>query len=178
MPYKEHQNSDLWDVLWDDSIVGIVITNSEGQFVKANSAFCNIVEYTEQELLKKTFMDITMPSDAQASKDLADDIRSGRKDSVDIIKGYQTKTNRVVWAHVRVVPFKQNGQFLYFVTQVFEIPSATISHGQRTDNAVKSDRPTLISSTINRLVPIRDWIPFIISGLVGIGLVFNMFFGG
>ena len=170
MKMQEQHKASLWDVLWENAIGGIAIVEKDGTFVRVNPAFCRIVEYTEVELQNMRFSDITVPADAETDQELAADVADGRRRSYDMIKSYVTKTNRVVWVHLRVVPFKVDDEFHYFISQVFEVP-VSIVHQMGIDipaNAggtyrLEKQRPPV---RINWKI-IRDWLPLVITGLIG-----------
>lgn len=165
---QEQHKASLWDVLWDNAIGGIAIVDKDGTFLRANPAFCRIVEYSEPELQSMKFQDISAPSDVEADEDMAADVAAGKRKSYDMIKSYITKTNRLVWVHLRVVPFKVGDQFHYFISQVFEVPVSIIRQ-------MGIEIPDGASYRIekHRARPkikwglIRDWLPLVIAGLLG-----------
>jgi PAS domain S-box-containing protein/putative nucleotidyltransferase with HDIG domain len=53
---------------FDNDVVGIVETNTNFQIVRANPRVCKMLGYTSEELLQRTWMDITVPEDIQKSR--------------------------------------------------------------------------------------------------------------
>ena len=51
--------------------IGMALVSPEGRFLEVNRALCGILGYTEDELLAKTFQDLTHPDDLEADRDLA-----------------------------------------------------------------------------------------------------------
>lgn len=164
----------LWDILWDGAIAGLCLISQDGFFIKANASFCKIVEYTEPELQKMKFADITVPSDIDPDLQLSEEVASGKRKSYDMIKSYMTKTRRVVFVHLRVLPFKINDEFVYFVSQVFEITPTQA-------NMIDSNPGELKLEKINNfkfmksLKKLKEWGPvigFAIGGVIaGLGYV-------
>lgn len=170
---KESHKLHLWETLWKNAIGGIAIVAEDGTFIRANPAFCKIVEYSELELQEMAFADITTPGDAEADQEMARQVARGERDSYDMIKSYITKTNRLVWVHLRVVPFELDGKFHYFISQVFEVPVSIIKQmgvnvpdGQDSNYVLRQREKTKKSGIINWTV-IRDWAPVIMMGLIG-----------
>lgn len=165
---QEEHKSSLWDVLWENAIGGIAIMSADGKFIRANPAFCRIVEYSEPELQRMRFQDITAPGDISADQDMSEEVRLGKRQSYDMIKSYITKTNRLVWVHLRVVPFKVADEFHYFISQVFEVPVSIIRQ-------MGIELPESSSYRVERHVAkakvnwkvIKDWFPLVIAGLLG-----------
>lgn len=108
----------LLEVLWEGSVTGLALVREDGTFLKANPAFCRITEYTEVELKKRRFQDITVPKDVAADEEMARLVVAGEYDSYDMNKEYITKTNRIQPVFLRVTGMKMNGQFMYFVGEV------------------------------------------------------------
>lgn len=118
----------LWDILWTNAIGGLALIDEDGTFIRANHAFCRIVEYSEPELQELTFKEITSPADADIDEALSKEVVAGHRAAYDMIKSYITKTRRVVWVHLRVVPvMTKDHKFAYFLSQVYEVPVSVVS---------------------------------------------------
>ena len=52
---------------FENAAVGIAHTDPTGRFLRVNEKFCAIVGHPREELLQKTFQDITHPDDLTAS---------------------------------------------------------------------------------------------------------------
>lgn len=107
--------------LWDHAIIGVALVDSDGYFVRANPAFCRLLEYTQSELTDKTYQDITHPADRDFDTMEAKKVLDGESNVYDMKKRYITKTNRVVWVVLRVTPIKIDGEFMYYLSQVSEL---------------------------------------------------------
>jgi PAS domain S-box-containing protein len=57
-------------IVIEQSPLGVCINNLNGSFVSANPAYEKLIGYTEEELQKLTFFDITHPDDRSENKDL------------------------------------------------------------------------------------------------------------
>ena len=81
------------------SRVGIAFVGEDRRYLRVNQALCDIVEYTQDELLARTFLDLTHPDDFEVSGRTMDAIYTGVPD-VAVEKRYITKTGRVIWVSV------------------------------------------------------------------------------
>lgn len=73
------ESEEKFRCVFRDAGVGTVIVSPEGRFLEANSAFCECLGYTEEELLEKTVESITFPEDWHAfSQRLAETLKEGR----------------------------------------------------------------------------------------------------
>lgn len=179
MSFNNKHKEKLWDVLWESAIGGLAIVAENGRFLKANPAFCRIVEYSELELVDKKFQDITLPGDREPDVELAEEVVAGSRKSYDMVKSYMTKTRRVVWVHLRVVPYMDdNGKFCYFVSQVYEVPVTAIANlgvdpKQGEAYALRQVTPSLNWGKVLDFAV--KWLPFIGfvigAGVIGIGFL-------
>lgn len=107
--------------LWDKSILGLCLVSQEGEFLSANPAFCILTEYTEVELQSKKLKDITHPEDVDAALKMSAQVFDQSREQYTMRKRYITKTGRIVWIVLRVVPIVVNGKFEFFISQVSEL---------------------------------------------------------
>jgi PAS domain S-box-containing protein len=104
---------------FDDAPIGISLVSTTGQFLKANTYYCNLLGYSEAELLQLTFQELTHPADLAADlaghhRMLAGDIRS-----YQVEKRYITKQETVVPVLLNVVSVQdEQEQPLYFIGQI------------------------------------------------------------
>lgn len=121
LPAEERRQ--ILDGLWQHGLFGMALVREDHTFIRANPAFCAIVEYSEAELQKMTFGDITVGADQAADAAMAARVATGEIDSYDMTKTYFTKTRRAVQVILRVVPVRIGDEFQYFVSQI--APSQT-----------------------------------------------------
>lgn len=164
---KNEHKSALWDVMWQNAIGGLAIVDKDGTFLRANPAFCQLVQWTEPELQAKRFQEITVPGDVEADEDLFDEVARGKRPHYDMVKSYITKSGKIVWVHLRVNPFEIDGVYHYSISQVFEIPINIIRQmGIDADGASYHLEKAQPSFKINWRI-IRDWTPIVIMSLIG-----------
>jgi PAS domain S-box-containing protein len=76
--------------------------DSFGEFLRVNSAFCELLGYTGQDLVGRTFSHITHPDDVDTAVAIARRLSGGEIDSYEIDKRYLTATGEEVLATVSV----------------------------------------------------------------------------
>lgn len=127
----EHQ---LFESLWNDGLWGLAIVDRSGQFIRANDAFCALLEYSEPELRTMRFEQVTHPGDIDVDRLLAEITAKGARDSYTMKKRYLTKRGEVVWALLHVKAIKTNEEFRFFLSQVSGLGS--VHPADRTDGGV------------------------------------------
>jgi PAS domain S-box-containing protein len=106
----------------DNAAIGMVLVRMDGVFHQVNRAFCDIIGYTEEELLGKTLQDITHPEDYGLVKGLIEKLRTGKALSVDFKKRFIHKQGEVVHVHLIRVLLKDDQETpLFYFDQVQDI---------------------------------------------------------
>jgi diguanylate cyclase (GGDEF)-like protein/PAS domain S-box-containing protein len=107
---------------FDDAAIGMALVGTDGRFLRTNRSLREILGYPEEELLGKTFQDITHPDDLGADLYNFDRILVGEVRTYQIEKRYMHKEGHVVWAHLSVsMAQDEEGEPLYFVSQIQDI---------------------------------------------------------
>lgn len=124
MKHREFKKS--FGVFWEDSLIGLAFVSTEGRFLEINPAFCELLGYSESELLSMSFQDITHPQDLNDDLHMTDKIKLGEIDNFMMTKRYITKFGNTVWIKIKVngIYTDDGGTALgYFLAQVlpFEV---------------------------------------------------------
>ena len=61
------ESEERFRVTFEQAAVGVAHVGLDGRWLRVNQKLCEIVDYTREELLKRTFQDITHPEDLQAN---------------------------------------------------------------------------------------------------------------
>jgi PAS domain S-box-containing protein len=89
---------------FENAAVGIVHTDASGRFLRVNEKFCTIVGYPREEVLRRTFHDITYPDDLGASIKPFTALMRGESPAFALEKRYLRKDGSVVWVEIFVAP--------------------------------------------------------------------------
>lgn len=118
---------------FDYAAIGKALVALDGRWLKANSTLCEILGYSEQELLSLTFQDITHPDDLDTDLDYVQQLLRGEIRYCHLEKRYFHKQGHVVWILLSVSLVRDTeGQPLYFIGQIQDI-----SERKRTEEALK-----------------------------------------
>ena len=116
------QTEDRFRNSFNHAPIGMALVSPEGRWLQVNQALCEITGYSEQELLARTFQDITHPDDLEA--DLAFSRRMLVEDlpSFSMEKRYLRKDGKLVWILLSVSrSHNEPGKPFLFVTQIQDI---------------------------------------------------------
>jgi len=102
--------------------IGMALVAPDGRWLRVNGALCDIVGYTEDELLARSFQDITHPDDLETDLDQVRRMLSGEIRTYQLDKRYIHRGGRVVWVTLSVsLVHDSAGDPLYFVSQIEDI---------------------------------------------------------
>jgi PAS domain S-box-containing protein len=97
--------------IFEQAAVGVAETDSiSGRYVGVNQRYCDITGYTQDELLQRTYLDITHPADRDTNFEQMRLLRSGATRKFDFEKRYIRKDGSTVWVHVTVSPMWVPGE--------------------------------------------------------------------
>jgi PAS domain S-box-containing protein len=91
--------------IFDQAPVGIATINSlTGRFKSVNPSYSTIIGYTVEEMLDRTFLDITHPDDLQSDLDQMTRLLEGEIARFEMDKRLLKKNGDVLWVHLTCVP--------------------------------------------------------------------------
>ncbi|HAA29306.1 MAG TPA: hypothetical protein DCE56_18410, partial [Cyanobacteria bacterium UBA8553] len=112
--------------------IGMAITGIDGHWLRVNRSLCEILGYSQQEFLNKTFQDITYPDDLEVSISFMQQLLRGEVQFYHIEKRYIHKLGHPVWVFLGVSLVRDGKkQPLYFISQVKDISDAVAADTQR-----------------------------------------------
>jgi PAS domain S-box-containing protein len=107
---------------FEQAAVGIAHVSPEGNWIGVNQRLCDITGYSREELLTKSFQDITYPGDLQNDLIGSGQLLAGTIDTYSTEKRYIRKDGSPVWIDLKVSRIRdQLGNPGYFVTVVQDI---------------------------------------------------------
>jgi PAS domain S-box-containing protein len=91
--------------IYDQAPTGMAILDSiSGQFQHINKRYCDIVGYSQEEMLSRSFKDITYPDDLQPDLDNMQKLLSGEITTFKMEKRYNRKDGKIIWVSLTCVP--------------------------------------------------------------------------
>src|SRR6266568_1464710 len=88
--------------VFDQSAVGIAVTDRSARFIRSNRAFQEMIGYDGAELRSLSHVDITYADDLPQNRELMAELARGTRSSYTFEKRYCRKDGRLIWAHVTV----------------------------------------------------------------------------
>jgi PAS domain S-box-containing protein len=116
------ESQERFSSAFGDAPIGMALVGTDGRWLQVNRSLCEIVGYTEQELLATTFQAITYPDDLDADLAQVRRVLGGAIQTYQMEKRYFHKQGRIVWILLNVSLVRDpQGNPLYFIAQIQEI---------------------------------------------------------
>ncbi|MBD2775602.1 PAS domain S-box protein [Iningainema tapete] len=88
--------------IFHQAAVGIKLETLDGNFIKGNQKLCEILGYSQEEILNKNFRNITYPEDIQVYLNKLQELIAGGVEIFSIEKRYLHKNGNVIWVNLTV----------------------------------------------------------------------------
>lgn len=107
---------------FQDAPIGMMLVDLEWKINRVNRSICEMLGYTEAELLTKTFQEITHPEDISTDLDLVRQMIAGDINDYRLEKRYFHKDGHVIWMLLSASLLKdQNRIPLHFIFHIQDI---------------------------------------------------------
>lgn len=116
------ENETKFRSVFELAAVGIGRLKSDGSWLECNAALCSLVGYSEEELTRITFQDITHPDDLDEDLAYVEEMLAAKRRKYSMQKRYIHKQGHVVWTNLTMsLVWDENGEPAYFVSLIDDI---------------------------------------------------------
>ena len=100
------KSEERWRSVFENSAIGVALTDLDGRFLATNHVYQTIVGYTEEELRALRFLDLTHEDYREANWALVTELLQGKRRQFQIEKKYLRKDGSSIWVsnNVSLVP--------------------------------------------------------------------------
>ncbi len=147
----------------ENASIGMALVTPAGRFMKVNAALCELLGYTDAELLAGDFQSLTHPADLEHDLELLQQVLRGETQRYRLEKRYFHKSGRTVWALLSVSLVRDaHGQPNYFISQIQDVSE------QREMERVKSEFISTVSHELRTpLTSIRGSLGLVLGAMPG-----------
>ncbi len=146
----QRESEERFRRIFEESPIGMVTVGADFRFTRANSAFCRMLGYSEEEILAKSFVDITHPDHVSGDVDSVRRLARGEIPLYRTEKRYLRKDGRVVWGALTTSAMRDaEGRLQYFLSMIEDITAskeaeAALAESERKYRELASDLPTCV----------------------------------
>lgn len=107
---------------FEQAAVGMALVGFDDRFLLVNQRLCDLTGYSQEELLTKSFHDITHPDDHASDRDYGRQIQAGTIDRSSREKRYIRKDGAILWIALTVSMVRDaSGQPRYFIAVMEDV---------------------------------------------------------
>lgn len=137
---------------FENAAVGMALVDPDGNWLKVNKSLCKMLGYSEQELVKLTFQEITHPDDRGKDFELVNKILNGAWTYYHLEKRYLHKDGSEIHTILAVSTVEDAaGKILYYISQVIDITALKLAERELAD-ALSKNQAILDSSTDTAII--------------------------
>jgi PAS domain S-box-containing protein len=100
------RSEELWRSVFENSVIGVALTDLNGRFIATNPAYQRMLGYTDEELQQHRFLDVTDEKYRELNWALIEELLQGKRRQFQMEKQYRRKDGSLVWVRnsVSIVP--------------------------------------------------------------------------
>jgi len=115
-------NEHIFMSAFNDAACGMAVVSHEGKWLNVNKAFCRLLGYRKEDLLNKSFHDITHPDDLADEEQFLPLMAANKTRNFQKEKRYIHKNGNTVWALLSVSSvYDEDGNIPFVINQIFDI---------------------------------------------------------
>lgn len=137
----------LFQNAFDSAAIGMALVAPDGAWLRVNRSLCQMTGYTEDELLKMRFQDITHQEDLDLDLENVEKMLCGEIATYQMEKRYLHKGGAIVWGLLSVSLVRDSaGKPLFFISQIQDITARKESEERlaKADEEIKRLRHGLL----------------------------------
>jgi PAS domain S-box-containing protein/putative nucleotidyltransferase with HDIG domain len=144
------ESDDLFRAAFEHSAVGMAQVGVDGKFLRVNDRLCEMLGYTQEELLARTFGEITHAEEAGRDEAALRQMLAGGPDIYHVEKRYLAKDGSPVWVDLTVAAVRgDDGEIKYMVDVIEDIndrksSALALQESERFVQSILDTTPNLI----------------------------------
>ncbi len=122
MQQELREQAERLRAIFEQAAIGITQVALDGRFLTVNQRLCEILGYPREELMARTFQELTYPPDLDANLALHQPLLAGEIPTFSLEKRYIRKDGNLVWVNLTVSLVRNAaGEPQYFISIVEDI---------------------------------------------------------
>jgi diguanylate cyclase (GGDEF)-like protein/PAS domain S-box-containing protein len=118
----EREAQERFRLAFDDAPIGMALVDLEGRFTRVNAALCDLLERSAEELLGRTFQELTAPEDLDLDLEHRHRLAAGEIPHYAMEKRYLAPDGGRIWTQLSVSPLRDaDGNPEGYISQIQDI---------------------------------------------------------
>lgn len=106
---------------FDYSSIGMALVDIQGRWINVNQSICDMFGYTREEMLQRTFMDMTHPDDIAEDMGYVKQLLNHEIDNYRMEKRFFRKDGSIIWILLSASLVWKDNQPAFFTSQLVDI---------------------------------------------------------
>src|SRR5256885_15594887 len=102
-------DAEQWAGTFESAPLAMSFAMPDGRLGRVNDAYCDMLGYRRDELLRRSFQELTHPDDIDADVALLGELLDGRRSQHNLEKRFLHADGHVVWARLAVTLVRSHG---------------------------------------------------------------------
>ena len=138
---KLRESEERFRNAFENAATGEALVSLDGKFIQVNRSLCEILGYSETELLNTAFQTITHPEDLNLDLNYVRQMLAGTLRTYQMEKRYYNKSGDTVWALLSVSLVKDiDDEPQYFISQIQSIDRQKRAEARLNDLVIELER--------------------------------------
>lgn len=132
--------------------IGIAITHPETNWLRANPRLCDMLGYSEKELVQMTWKELTHPDDLLLDLAQFDRMMASEIDGYSLDKRFIRKDGGIVYVHMTIACYRVDGHVQFAIAGMLDT-----SESKHTEAKLRAKKDQLISVLAGSELGFWDW---------------------
>ncbi|PIQ25873.1 hypothetical protein COW36_22315 [bacterium (Candidatus Blackallbacteria) CG17_big_fil_post_rev_8_21_14_2_50_48_46] len=116
------QNQAQFSSAFENAAIGMALVLPSGYFLRVNDSLCLLLGFSSDELLQRSFQEITHPEDLSADLEYTQELLQNKRSSYQMEKRYYHKQGHIVWVLLSISLVRDEQETpLFFIAQIEDI---------------------------------------------------------
>ena len=111
----------LFHSQFDLGNIGIAITSTDKGWLRTNAHLCQMLGYSEEELMKMGWDELSHPDDLAADLEQFERMLSGEIDAYELDKRFICKDGNTLYVHLTLACYKSEGKIDFFIATLLDM---------------------------------------------------------
>ncbi|HWR89476.1 MAG TPA: PAS domain S-box protein [Dissulfurispiraceae bacterium] len=144
--------------IFDDGPLGMIISDPNHRVLKVNRAFCEMLGYSEEEVVGRGIEELTFPEDIKKGENPAAQALRGESPLFRLEKRFVRKNGESFWVNLTATVIKdRRGKVLYAIGMIEEITNRKAAEQEREQLISRLKEAVANIRTLKGLLPMCAW---------------------
>jgi PAS domain S-box-containing protein len=141
-------SEERWRSMFESSNLGIAVIDENWRYVATNTAFQDMLGYTDQELQQFTPLDVTAEEDFDATQMRLTELQRGERHHYETLKQFRRKDGTIIFGHSYVSVVQEGGSSRpkMFIATVIDATEAKRAQDALRETQSKLERVTRLTT--------------------------------